>query len=264
MDFDRLSLRGLALSAGLAAALAVGAAPAAAVTLYDAALGSKPSLQGWSVLAIGAPAAESVAGSSYRLDTTGAGVVYWGNALNSATLDTAAGFDLSFSLRVLTEAHLSDNRAGYVMTLVGSDPTRSLELSFWSGNVWAQRYDASQPDRFVHGPDAAFDTTAAATVYTLAVRAGSYTLKAGGATLLAGALQDYTAGGAPYTTPNFLFFGDNSSRGTAVTQLDWVMLSAVPEPAPAALLALGLVALAWRLRRQRGSGRGLPSWSMAT
>ena len=66
--------------------------------------------------------------------------------------------------------------------------------------------------------------------------------------LLSGTLRDYTAFGFPYTVPNFLFLGDNSARGSAISHLGEVSLSPVPEPAAACLLALGPVGLALRRR----------------
>ncbi len=163
-------------------------------------------------------------------------------------LDTQAGFDLSFSLQMLGETHDSPNRAGFSLVLVGAQASRALELDFWADHIWAQKYDASQPDRFVHDADMAFDTTAALTPYTLAVRQQQFTLLAGGTALLSGALRDYTPAGLPYTTPNFLFLGDNSSRGSAISHLGALSLSPVPEPSVALLLAMGLAGLALRRR----------------
>jgi hypothetical protein len=228
------------------------AGPASAATLYNAALGSTPAAQGWTTLSVGAAAFQAVtvgAPPAYTLVTTGTGVSYFGNALLSGlALNTATGFDLSFQLKVVSETHDSVNRAGYSVVVVGADPSKAVELSFWTGNVWVPDYNAADPDRFVHGADAAFNTTGAFHTYLLSVRNQQYTLSADGTPLLSGALHDYTAGGAPYTQPNFLFFGDDSSRGTSATELAFVTLVPVPEPASAAMLVVGLAALAWRRR----------------
>jgi hypothetical protein len=241
----------------LVLALLAGAAQAA--TLYDASLGSGPADQGWMPLSVGDDPLQAVTvglQSAYSVVTTGPGVIYFGNALVGApTLDTAAGFDLSFNLKVVSETHASLNRAGYSVVMVGADPTKAVELSFWSGNIWVPDYDASKPDRFVRGQDAAFNTTDAFHTYRLSVRNQHYIFSTGGVTLLSGMLHDYTAGGTPYTQPNFLFFGDDSSHGTSSTELAWVSLNPVPEPTPSVLLLAGLVGLCWRAR-QRGTGRG--------
>ncbi len=241
-----------AAAAVLAITTVMGSSAALAVTLYDGSLGTLPSAQGWTPLVAGADAAQSVVGGSYRLDTTGAGVAIYGSGrISPVPLNTATGFDLSFTLRLESEAHTTANRAGYSVLFVGANATQSLELGFWANNVWAYDYDAGQSDRFVHGLDAAFDTGVTHN-YTLAVRNQQYTLSADGELLLSGVVHDYTPGGPPYTQPNFLYFGDDSSRAVSVSGLAGVSVTAVPEPAPAALLLSGLALLAWRSRRQRG------------
>ena len=235
-------------SAIAAAALGLASAGAAAVTLYDAGAGTLPPAQGWSPLAAGSAPAQQVTGNRYLLDTSGPGVSIFGNGLVSVTpLDTVAGFTLAFNLQIGNETHSSANRGGYSVLVVGADATQALEIAFWGGNVWVYDYDAANADRFVHGPDAAFNT-APAHNYTLAVRNNQFTLAADGNPLLAGALRNYSAGGPPYTQPNFIFFGDDSARGTSASGLALVTLSPVPEPAAGTLLLAGIACLAWRLR----------------
>ena len=234
--------------------MALACGPVGAAVLYDGALGTAPGAQGWISQGLGAPPSQSVASGTYRLDTTGTGVVTFGSGLVSAVpLDTTSGYDLSFSLQVSGETHSSANRAGFSVLAVGADPGKAIELAFWTGHVWAYDYDGGAPDRFVHGTDAAFDTASALQTYTLAVRQQQFTLSSGGSTLLSGALRDYTASGLPpYATPNLLFFGDDSSRGTSVTKLGFVSLSPVPEPASAALWLAGLAVLGARDWRRAG------------
>lgn len=234
-------------SAVLGLAATVGAASAS--TLYDPGLGSAPSAQGWTFGAAG-PFAAGVAAGAYGLDTTetfatSAGSVY----LAGPRLDTGGGFTLDFALRIDAEAHRADNqRAGYSVIVVGADPGQSLELGFWQDRVFA--YTAG----FVPGASASF-ATAAATDYSLAVAGGQYRLYADGSLLLAGSLVDYRGRGiAPYTTPGAIFFGDDTTRAQSSSRLGAVSLAvaAVPEPATAASVALGLVTLAL-LRRRRSS-----------
>jgi hypothetical protein len=230
----------LAAVLGLAVLLA---APASAVTLYDAAQGSKPADQGWTPLVLGTPGSDSVAAGLYTLDTTVASATYHGHyRISALPLDTAAGFELSFSLAVQAEAHTDATRSGYSVVMVGNDPTHEIELAFWSDYVWSYDYVGGA---FVHGSDAALDTSVLRH-YTLAVAGQQYTLSADGTLLLSGALKDYTPAGLVYTTPNFIFFGDDSSRGGSVTQLGQVTLLPVPEPAAAWLWLVGLAALARR------------------
>ena len=248
----RFARRALALALASALLALAPLAALASTTLYDPALGSLPSAQGWLPLALGAPASQSLGGGVYALDTSGAGVSIWGNARSSPLLlDTQAGFEIAFSLQLLAETHSSPNRAGYTLLMVGAQATRALELGFWADHIWAQRYDGSQADRFVHDLDAAFDTTAALASFSLVVQQQQFTLSANGTPLLSGALRDYTLGGFPYTTPNLLFLGDNSSRGNSISRLGAVSLSPVPEPGAGWLLGLGGLGLAGLALRRR-------------
>ena len=228
--------------------------PVAAVTIYDPALGL-PGPQGWSALSNGLPGTEVISAGHYLLDSTGAGVSSYGRGrVNATPLDTNAGFTLTFDLRVLSESHSSANRAGFSILMVGSDPTHALELAFWTNEVFTYDYVAADADKFVHGAGALLDTTASFQQYTLTVQNQNYVLSAGAgaATLITGALKDYTGEGSPYTLPNFLFFGDDTSRGTASIELGPIVLSAVPElpRLPMMLLGLGALALMFK-RRQR-------------
>ena len=240
----------------LALAMAVVATtPAVAVTLYDPALGSLPTSQGWATLADAAAGSQALVHGRLVLDTTGAGVNAFGNGRSAPQpLDTAAGFALRWQLQVAKESHSSDNRAGFSVLLQGADQRQALELGFWSDSVWALGYSAGAPDSgFVRAETAAFDTTAALRAYSLLVQAGRFSLTADGQPLLAGALRDYPVLGLStlvYGASNYLFFGDNSARGQALVQMGTLQLLPVPEPAVPSLWALGLGLLAWRRRRR--------------
>lgn len=265
-----------------AATAALACSLATAATLYDAALGSTPAAQGWlsAALPLSGRAVEALADGGYTVDTLRGTAAQFGHALRLPAGSLDGSYTLAFRLRVLEEAHASDNRAGYSVLVVGSDPRRALELSFWSDRVWVQDVDPASPDRLVHGAEALHDTSVL-TSYRLFVVGDAFTLMADGRALLDGVLRDYTGEGLPYSVPDLLFFGDNSSRGAAVTLLSSVGLFegvpfAVHEPATGALWVLAMLAAAGRLPGQRGrrgnrrlgqscsTGRGWPWASMAT
>jgi hypothetical protein len=219
--------------------------------LYNPSLGL-PATQGWLPLVVGTPGTQGIAGNLYQLDTTADINTTHGNGrLSPVVLNTQTGFTLNFSLRVAAENHSSNNRAGFSMLFVGNDPTQSLELAFWNNEVFAYDYVAADPDRFVHGSGAALNTGLAQRSYSLQVANQLYTLKADGNTLFSGSLANYTAQGLPYTTPNFLFFGDNTSRGASIVEVGPIILSAVPELGSLSMMALGLAGLVVLRRAQR-------------
>lgn len=94
---------------------------------------------------------------------------------------------LSFNLHLRSENHRSANRADYSVLLVGNTPSQSLELAFWSDHVWAEAYDTTQADRFVHGQDAAWHTTSVPRSYSVLVQHQQFTLSSDGPMLLSGA-----------------------------------------------------------------------------
>lgn len=219
-----------------------------AVTIYDATLGL-PATQGWTTLSIGNAGSESVTAGLYTTDSRGVGVDTWGKSrLSPITLNTATGFTLDFTLRINDETHSNNNRAGFSLLFVGADPTRSLELAFWTNEVWAYQHTGSA---FVHGAGAGLDTTSALRSYTLAVSNQQFTLSTGGSLLFGGALQNYTPQGLPYTLPGFVFFGDNTSSGAASATLGSIAIAAVPEAGMAWLwIAGGAIVLARTGRRR--------------
>lgn len=244
-----------------AAALALSCGVPQAATLYDASLGTAPSAQGWLPLSLGGTVQASTSAGLHTLDTASGTAPQFGySLLFGPVLDADAGFQLSLRLQVQAESHSSPNRAGYSLVLVSQDPARALELSFWTDRVWAQGVSATDPDRLVHAEEALFNTSAGLVGYLLSVQGSQYSLSAAGTPLLSGALRDYRSEGLPYTVPNFLFVGDNSSRGSAVTALASVgfqalPVAAVPEPAAVWLAGLAVaVACGVSLRQQR---RGL-------
>jgi hypothetical protein len=233
------------LTAGLlATAVCSGlvAAPASAGTIYDPALGSLPSAQGWLTTGAG-PYVQGVSGGVYSLDTSASNAVLAGSALlNPAALNTAAGFTIDFDLRVIAESHARPERGGFSMIVTGADPTHALELAFWNDRVFA--YTST----FAHGAEALFDTSAF-TQYSLVIADNHYAFSGNGAALLSGSLVDYSARGTPYNQAGFLFFGDDTTSAQAHVELGKVTVGPVPEPDIAGLLAAGLALVGWRMRR---------------
>lgn len=244
------ALRSACQAFGVALAGLCLASAAQAVTLYDPAQGL-PSAQGWLYTGLGT-ATQGLSGGMYSLDTSASAATQWGNArtLSSTPLDTAAGFDLDFSLRVISEAHGTNlNRAGFSLIVIGQDPAHSLELAFWTDTVWAYHYDTATSS-FTHGVSTALNTGPPRD-YTLQVRNQQFTLLTGTTVLLTGPLENYTAQGLPYTTPNFVFFGDDTSSASALVRVGAIALTPVPEPPSSTLALVGALVLAWRLRTAR-------------
>jgi hypothetical protein len=233
--------------------------------LYDGSMNSLPGAQGWYYVTSpfsGALASQSVGGGATRLDTTaaiGESAGYFSDLPIAPThpgvgvLDTAAGFALKFTAQLITEDHsLSANRAGFSVIVLDSN-AKGVELGFWLNEIWAQ----TDSPLFTHSPleQAAFDTTAALTQYTLTFQAGSYSLSAGGSPIFGGVLKDYSAfdhvtAGLPYDPyeqSNFVFFGDDTGSASADVKISRVEL--VPEPATAGVLLAGFAMTLIRRRR---------------
>ncbi|MGD1858989.1 MAG: DUF4347 domain-containing protein [Leptolyngbyaceae cyanobacterium] len=136
------------------------------------------------------------------------------------TLDSTAGYTLSFNAQVVSEVVESGRpRAGFSVIAVSQDPSKAVELAFQAGQIFAQTLDGSNQFIASTTDTVTFDTTKEVQ-YSLAVQGNSYTLSANGTAILTGTLQDYTSGNTngglnPYNTSNFLFLGDNttSARG---------------------------------------------------
>jgi hypothetical protein len=218
---------------------------ATAGPIYQGALGTSPGAQGWSA-GVFPPASESVAAGAVTLDTT------FSNALQAGyvymlPVDSTAGFTLSFTTQLLAESHTGNpNRAGFSVILL-DDAHQGIELGFWTDQVWAQAVG------FTKAETAAFDTTAM-TDYLLRLDSGSYALWANGSALLSGAMRDYSAFGFPYTLPNFLFMGDDTTSALARVRIAEVGV-VVPEPPTWALLFGCLLLLARPTWTSRSSSR---------
>jgi len=178
------------------------------------------------------------------------------------SLKRADGFALDFRLQVLSENHVSNDRAGFSVTFLDEDH-RGIELGFWTDEIWAQ---ADTP-LFQRAESASVSTTAVHD-YRLEVLGAGYTLFQSGNSILTGSLRNYEAFSGPvdpYELPNFLYMGDNTSSAEANVILGPIYLTttlaSVPEPTVAGPPAIGLILSTCAVRRRRrnscGSGRSV-------
>ncbi len=172
------------------------------------------------------------------------------------TLDRVIGYTVSFSLEILSESFTNSQRAGFSVIVVSSDVgagvPSSVEIGFQANRVFAQ---ADTP--LFGAPSAAESTFNPVGVgyvdYDLQVLGGGFNLFANGSSILSGSLQDYTAFGGfpdPYETPNFVFFGDDTTSAQADINFRSaaIEVNQTPEPATWLLSGLGLAALALKRR----------------
>ena len=131
-------------------------------------------------------------------------------------LDRAAGVQVNFTLQLESEMHTRIQHAGFNLILLDQNAT-GIELAFWENEIWAQNDDHTG-GMFAHGEGIAFSTTAGLADYQLTMIEDTYTLTANSQVLLSGPVRDYSPFEGfpdPYETPNFLFFGDNSTSAQA-------------------------------------------------
>ncbi len=148
-------------------------------------------------------------------------------------LDRSAGFQLDFTLRVESESHANNNRAGFSIIVLGED-ARGIELAFWENEIWAQN-DYITGGLFEHGEGTAFATSAGLIDYQVIILDDTYTLTANTAPILTGSLRDYSKFEGfpdPYETPNFLFLGDDTTSAQARIQLRFVSVTGTERPTP--------------------------------
>ena len=244
-------------------ALLLAAAIARAETvLYNGALNTAPSSQGWAYITSGIDPVQFASGGKTRLTTTTTRTDQAGYFStfhpSVGVLSRVTGFDLRFDLQLLNEIHDAndrngdtlDDRGGYSVTAITSD-LLGIELSFWNNQVWAYDYQNTGGGfDFVHAESSiGFDPTAAKRRYDLQIHGNNYNLLADGATILSGALRNYSAAGLVYDNPNFLFLGDDTTKAGSQSDLYFISLNPIPEPSTIAMLALGSLTM---IRRQSG------------
>jgi hypothetical protein len=150
------------------------------------------------------------------------------NWLSQNAMNATDGYTVRFDLEITQESHNADNqRAGFVVTLISTN-LKGIELGFWTNRVFAYE-GGNTPALFTPAEFTSRDNTAL-TRFDCSVRGNSYALYANAdftAPILTGTLRDYTAFDAtaaglpfnPYTTPNFMFMGDDTSRAQSTTQI---------------------------------------------
>jgi hypothetical protein len=155
--------------------------------------------------------------SNYTATITSSGVTPGSRVGSAYTLDPTVGYTLNFAVQIAQESAANPNRAGFSVVVIGSNVApgvqSSIELAFQNGRIFAQNVG------FTAGEASTFNPVNAGLVnYSLQVLGTSYTLSANGATILSNQLRDYTSWSGsinPYSTPNFLFFGDNTTSARA-------------------------------------------------
>ncbi len=238
--------------------LALLATPALGALLYDPTSGQLPNNytpNPWSYgqltsgfvssTVVATPVSAGISGGLLNFDTTAA-TVRAGWSSTGGTMDRTTGYTLSFDLRINSETHTGNDRAGFSVIALSSD-LQGVELGFWSTEVWAQNVG------FTHAEGTtAFNPAAGVISYDLTIQGSSYTLKANDTQVLTGSLRNYSASNFPYTTPNFVFFGDNTFSAAANSDLGAVEFTVVPEPGEwTALAGAGLLGFAVLRRWQR-------------
>ncbi len=209
------------------------------VVLYDSALNNTPGSQGFLFLTnpISKAAARQTFGQGVTtldsMPVKGEQAGYFAKGGYIPVLNRANGYNLSFTVQIEAEEHAGSDkngdkiadRAGFSMILLGDD-RRGIELGFWTNQIWAQEEGPLQPPTklFTQAESAEFNTSVRLVNYNVLVLGDSYSISAGGKPILKGKLRDYSNFGLPYTSPNFIFLGDDTSSARAKVKLAAVSL----------------------------------------
>lgn len=225
----------LAFSALAIVFLGAAASPSEAQIFYDGTFGL-PAGQGWSAVTFGAT--QTLTNNGVLLDTSASSSVQAGYSRTApGLLNRTNGFTLLFTAQMISEAHNNASRAGFSI-IVLADDARGVELGFWTNNIFAQ----SDSPLFTHAEDTNFVATSP-TDYALTFHASNYVLSANRTTILSGPVRDYSAFSGfpnPYSTPDFLFFGDDTTSAAGAFVLKKVVLITAPQ-----LVALSDKLIAW-------------------
>lgn len=231
------------------------AAPALATTtvLYDGALsGQKLSDQGYFSYATSqSPSASTTTlyqnGGTTLRSTTADSSGYYTTPGAVPALSRTAGYTLTFTAQVVSEAHENNDRAGFSVLILGND-NRGVELAFWEDEVWAQNDGTNDPAagtiRWTHGEGAAYNTAAGLVTYSVVIKDSTYKVLANGSQILSGPVRKYVVTPlelqdhpewAVYLSNNLIFLGDNTSKASVearVTRVELDRAAAGPTPSP--------------------------------
>ena len=191
--------------------------------LYDGALNTTPTDQGWSARIYGG-ANQSAGGGVTTINTTAAdnAIAYYQRTSGLPTLDRTLGYQVVFDVELISESHSRTDRASFNLLAVSTD-LLGICLSFWDGEVWAANANHTR------GEGVALKTTGAITRFELLVFGSSYTLSSAGSTVLTGSLRDYSARNTIFDDPSSLSFGDFSQYARGKTELARVEAATLPD-----------------------------------
>jgi hypothetical protein len=203
--------------------------------LFDASLGTDPEAQGWMFVSNLFDESETerfTENGLYSFNTLAdiselAG--YFGiNHPGIGRLMEEHGLNLIFDLQVIEEYSFAESRGGFSIILL-TDDLFGLELVFKQDSIWVYTAD------FMIGEAQTVNTVSDLCVYSISIKDDQYEIFIDGTLTLSGPLRDYSGFGPPYNIPNFIFFGDNTSRAGAHIHLSQIKLESgeyIPQPIP--------------------------------
>lgn len=202
------------------------------VVLYDGT--QTPAQQQWLYLSTSRSAVVTPTASGTILDTSSDNRIQAGYFRRSPIpLNQTQGYVVKFKVQVNSQSSASNDRAGFSIIVNSNAPAGTqpygIELGFWRNSIWAQNVG------FTRGEETGnFVTGYPWRSYTLAVQGNQYQLYTNGLPqpILQGSLRQYTgftppAGFPnPYTSPNLIFIGDNTTSASAKVTIQSVVVDA--------------------------------------
>ena len=192
--------------------------------LYDATKGSNPDEQGWIYLSNffgNSQAVRYTENGVHRLNTM-ENIAEMAGYLGSAhpligVLDRQQGFSITIQLRLQNDVNTSENRGGFSVIALSRD-LMGVEVVFRTDTIWvySESFEIAEQIRF--------DTVSGLREYSITVSGNKYEVSAENIPVLSGPLRDYSGFGTPYDIPNFIFFGDNTSRSGADVLISGILL----------------------------------------